>query len=137
MKKSILLTTAAAVLFSATPSYASWRHVDGTKCYTTREEYVPGRFREDGMWMRGYVVLDKYEVPCRKTTSTYGTTIYRQHDHHTHTKSSNTNNKCDSSKTTLGAIGGGGIGAALSRGNGRWWAIPLGAFIGGSSYGCN
>ncbi len=133
MKKSILLTTTAAVLLSAAPSYASWRHVDGSRCYQTREEYIPGRFRDDGMWMRGYVTLDKFEVPCRRTNSTYGTKIYRHHEH-TPTKHSG---KCDSNKTTLGAIGGGGLGAVLSRGDGRWWAIPLGAFIGGSSYGCN
>ena len=31
---------------------------------------------------------------------------------------------------------GGGLGAALSRGDGRWWAIPLGV-VGGSMIGCD
>ena len=35
----------------------------------------------------------------------------------------------------LGGIAGGGIGAAASRGDGRWWAIPLG-IVGGSMVGC-
>ena len=31
---------------------------------------------------------------------------------------------------------GGGAGAAMSRGDGRWWAIPLGAVV-GSAIGCD
>ena len=34
-----------------------------------------------------------------------------------------------------GALVGGGLGAAISRGDGRWWAIPLGAVL-GSRIGC-
>ena len=39
-----------------------------------------------------------------------------------------------SKETVLGGIAGGGAGA-LSRGDGRWWAIPLG-IVGGSIVGC-
>ena len=35
-----------------------------------------------------------------------------------------------------GALLGGGLGAALSRGDGRWWAIPVGAVV-GSGIGCD
>lgn len=35
----------------------------------------------------------------------------------------------------LGGIAGGGLGAALSRGDGRWWAIPTG-IVGGALVGC-
>ena len=35
-----------------------------------------------------------------------------------------------------GLLLGGGAGAALSRGDGRWWAIPLGAVV-GSHIGCD
>ena len=35
----------------------------------------------------------------------------------------------------LGGIAGAGLGAALSRGDGRLWAIPLG-IVGGSMVGC-
>lgn len=37
--------------------------------------------------------------------------------------------------SVLGGIAGGGLGAALSRGNGRWWAIPSG-IVGGALVGC-
>ena len=43
-----------------------------------------------------------------------------------------------SSKLTaeeITALVGGGLGAAISRGDGRWWAIPLGAVL-GSRIGC-
>ena len=36
----------------------------------------------------------------------------------------------------LGGIAGGGAGAALSRGDGRWWAIPLG-IVSGAVVGCD
>ena len=35
-----------------------------------------------------------------------------------------------------GGILGGGAAAALSRGDGRWWAIPLGVVV-GSHIGCD
>tara|TARA_B100001250_G_scaffold354550_2_gene328493 strand:- start:5815 stop:5970 length:156 start_codon:yes stop_codon:yes gene_type:complete len=35
-----------------------------------------------------------------------------------------------------GALLGGGAGAAMSQGDGRWWAIPLGAVLGGT-IGCD
>ena len=37
--------------------------------------------------------------------------------------------------SVLGGILGGGAAAAISRGDGRWWAIPLGV-VGGSMIGC-
>tara|TARA_B100000902_G_scaffold231183_1_gene219280 strand:- start:164 stop:541 length:378 start_codon:yes stop_codon:yes gene_type:complete len=125
MKNSILLSTTAAILLSATPSYSSWRHIDQTKCFQTREEYVPGRFRDDGRWLRGYVVIDQFEVPCKD-----GGTVY-------HHPTPDRTPECDPSKTAIGAMGGGALGAGLSRGDGRWWAIPLGAFFGAKTYGCD
>jgi outer membrane lipoprotein SlyB len=44
------------------------------------------------------------------------------------------NNSCLEG-SILGGIAGAGAGAALSRGDGRWWAIPLG-IVGGSMVGC-
>jgi hypothetical protein len=29
------------------------------------------------------------------------------------------------------------VGAALSRGDGRYWAVPVGAAVGGAVFGCN
>ena len=44
------------------------------------------------------------------------------------------NNSCVEG-SIIGGILGGGAGAAASRGDGRWWAIPLG-IVGGSMVGC-
>ena len=44
------------------------------------------------------------------------------------------NNDCTDGKIAGGLVGG-GLGAAISRGDGRWWAIPLGAVL-GSRIGC-
>tara|TARA_Y100001970_G_scaffold116344_1_gene144818 strand:+ start:457 stop:633 length:177 start_codon:yes stop_codon:yes gene_type:complete len=43
-------------------------------------------------------------------------------------------NDCSDGKIAGGLLGG-GLGAAISRGDGRWWAIPLGAVV-GSHIGC-
>ena len=44
-------------------------------------------------------------------------------------------NECGDGKLA-GALVGGGAAAAMSRGDGRWWAIPLGVLV-GSSVGCD
>ena len=44
------------------------------------------------------------------------------------------NNDCTDGKIAGGLVGG-GLGAAISRGDGRWWAIPLGDVL-GSRIGC-
>ena len=56
----------------------------------------------------------------------------REHSHQTQPKVDD--NSCIEG-AVLGGILGGGIGAAASRGDGRWWAIPLG-IVGGSMVGC-
>ena len=105
-------------------------------CHKTeyREEYIPGT--EDNP---GYVKSwkDTVEVPCedsnvgwhrprRPTERPY----YRRHV----TVYEDTND-CSDGKIAGGLLGG-GIGAAVSRGDGRWWAIPLGAVV-GSHIGCD
>ena len=105
-------------------------------CHKTeyREEYIPGT--EDSP---GYVKSwkDTVEVPCevsnvgwhrpsRPTERPY----YRRHV----TVYEDTND-CSDGKIAGGLLGG-GIGAAVSRGDGRWWAIPLGAVV-GSHIGCD
>ena len=44
-------------------------------------------------------------------------------------------NDCTDGKIA-GCILGGGLAAAISRGDGRWWAIPLGV-VAGSHIGCD
>ena len=96
------------------------------KCYRSeyREEYIPGS--EDN---RGYVRAWKetIEYPCDNNTATRRTIIERQYEVD--------NNDCTDGKIA-GALLGGGAAAAMSRGDGRWWAIPLGV-VTGSAIGCD
>lgn len=100
------------------------------KCYKDvyREEYIPGT-RENPGYVRRYT--EKKEIACRRRTKVI------PHGHHHHGTKSNKHvddNSCIEG-SVLGGIAGGGAGAALSRGNGRLWAIPLG-IVGGALVGC-
>ena len=96
------------------------------RCYRSeyREEYIPGS--EDNP---GYVKAWKetIEYPCDNNTATRRTIIERQYEVD--------NNDCTDGKIA-GALLGGGAAAAMSRGDGRWWAIPLGV-VTGSAIGCD
>ena len=123
-----------ASLLALTPVSASAEYVDSRsgyahtqRCYRSeyREEYIPGS--EDNP---GYVKSWKetIEYPCN--TPDRGTrrqVIERVQEVD--------NNDCTDGKVA-GAILGGGVGAALSRDEGRWWAIPLGV-VTGSAIGCD
>ena len=123
-----------ASLLALTPVSASAEYVDSRsgyahtqRCYRSeyREEYIPGS--EDNP---GYVKSWKetIEYPCN--TPDRGTrrqVIERQYEVN--------DNDCTDGKVA-GAILGGGVGAALSRDEGRWWAIPLGV-VTGSAIGCD
>ena len=96
-------------------------------CYreTYREEYIPGT-REDPGFIKTYNEL--IEVPCRNDR--YADPVIRRE-----TVVEYDDNDCTDGKVA-GAVLGGGLGAAISRGEGRWWAIPLGAVV-GSKIGCD
>ena len=120
MKK--LITSALALSFIS-PVFASdviRYEVTSQTCWKTvyKEEYVPGT-RENP----GYVKSSNeyIEVPCEKEKNV----VIEKVD----------NNNCTDGKIA-GALLGGGAGAAMSRGDGRWWAIPLGAVV-GSKIGCD
>ena len=83
-----------------------------------REEYVPGT-RDNPGYIKTY--NETVEVPCSNRSSTG--TIHR------HTTVEYDNNDCTDGKIA-GALLGGGAAAAMSRGDGRWWAIPLGVVTG-------
>tara|TARA_A100001388_G_C28765470_1_gene500456 strand:- start:973 stop:1320 length:348 start_codon:yes stop_codon:yes gene_type:complete len=78
-----------------------------------REEYIPGTKSSPG-YVRNYEV--DVEIPCGGSASNID------------------NNDCSDGKIA-GALLGGGAGAAMSRKEGRWWAIPLGA-VAGATIGC-
>ena len=123
-----------ASLLALTPVSASAEYVDSSpgyahtqRCYRSeyREEYIPGS--EDNP---GYVKSWKetVEYPCNTPNiGTRRTVIERQYEVD--------DNDCTDGKVA-GAILGGGVGAALSRDEGRWWAIPLGV-VTGSAIGCD
>ena len=121
-----------ASLIALTPVSASaddviqWETTSKT-CYreTYREEYIPGT-REDPGFIKTYNEL--IEVPCRNDR--YADPVIRWE-----TVVEYDDNDCTDGKVA-GAVLGGGLGAAISRDDGRWWAIPLGAVI-GSKIGCD
>ena len=118
----IFITSALALSFIS-PVFADdvikWETTSQT-CWKSvyKEEYVPGT-RENP----GYVTSSNeyIEVPCEKEKNVV--------------KEKVDNNDCTDGKIA-GALLGGGAGAAMSRGDGRWWAIPLGAVV-GSKIGCD
>ena len=121
-----------ASLIALTPVSASSEDVIGWEttsktCYreTYREEYIPGT-KEDPGFIKTYNEL--IEVPCRNDK--YADPIIKRE-----TVVENDDNDCTDGKVA-GAVLGGGLGAAISRGEGRWWAIPLGAVV-GSKIGCD
>ncbi len=74
-----------------------------------REEYIPGTKSSPG-YVRNYEV--DVEIPC----------------------GGDKKDECTDGKIA-GALLGGGIGGAVSRKQGRWWAVPLGA-VTGAAIGC-
>ena len=123
-----------ASLLALTPVSASAEYVDSRsgyahtqRCYRSeyREEYIPGSEDNPG-YVRSW--KETVEYPCN--TPNVGTrrqVIERQYEVD--------DNDCTDGKVA-GAILGGGVGAALSRDEGRWWAIPLGV-VTGSAIGCD
>ena len=123
-----------ASLLALTPVSASAEYVDSRsgyahtqRCYRSeyREEYIPGSEDNPGSvksWK------ETIEYPCNEPdTRTRRQVIERVEEID--------DNDCTDGKVA-GAILGGGVGAALSRDEGRWWAIPLGV-VTGSAIGCD
>ena len=123
----------ASQTYGYTPSY-SQNYQEGysttKKCYRQeyREEYVPGTADSPG-YIKSWT--DTIEYPCKRTR------VERTPDNinRTRTYEEYDQNDCSDGKVA-GALLGGGAAAAMSRGDGRWWAIPLGAVIGGT-IGCD
>ena len=96
-------------------------------CYRTeyREEYIPGTEQDPG-YVKSW--KETVEFPCSNNKATIireRSVEYREVDE----------NDCTDGKVA-GALLGGAAGAAMSRGDGRWWAIPIGAVV-GSKIGCD
>ena len=98
-------------------------------CFKTeyREEYIPGTADNPG-YVQSF--QETIEVPCRHSADSLRNGGYTRK-----TTIEYDNNDCTDGKIAGGLVGG-GVGAAISRGDGRWWAIPLGV-VAGSKIGCD
>ena len=130
-----ILLASAIALTACTPALAHHKayqagYSETTTCFKEqyREEYVPGTKDSPG-YIKSWT--DTIEYPCKRTK------VRRTPDniHRTRTYEEYDTNDCSDGKIA-GALLGGGAAAALSRGDGRWWAIPLGAVVGGT-IGCD
>ena len=99
-------------------------------CYRSeyREEYVPGTEDSPG-YVRSW--KETIEFPCERNRATIITPRRTVVERHYEVD----DNDCTDGKIAGGILGG-GLAAAVSRGDGRWWAIPLG-IVAGSHIGCD
>ena len=126
--KLLLASLIALTLVSASADDVIQWETTSKTCYreTYREEYIPGT-KEDPGYVRTFSEL--LEVPCQDDYADSDPIIRRE------TVVEYDDNDCTDGKVA-GALLGGAAGAAMSRDDGRWWAIPLGAVI-GSKIGCD
>ena len=119
----IALTPVSAFAGEYQKGYSASRN-----CFKTeyREEYIPGTAENPGYVQSFHETI---EVPCKSAADSLRTGGYTRK-----TTIEFDNNDCTDGKIAGGLVGG-GLGAAISRGDGRWWAIPLGAVL-GSRIGC-
>ena len=104
------------------------------KCYKNVERYIPGYYDDFGNWKVGRVKTTRKRVSCHRLYERPRKPYIHEHHHHPDVGGHVDDNSCIEG-SILGGIAGAGAGAALSRGDGRWWAIPLG-IVGGSMVGC-
>jgi len=132
----LLIGVTSAPAFAGGPrlGYRGQRNVHyEEKCYKNVERYIPGYYDDFGNWKVGRVKTTRKRVPCSR--------LYERprkpyiHEHHHPDVGGNVDDNSCLEGSILGGIAGAGAGAALSRGDGRWWAIPLG-IVGGSMVGC-
>ncbi len=122
------LIAGSAQAYESQPGWSSSR-----KCIRKeyREEYVPGTSNSPGYVKSWH---DTIEVPCRPWRSS-PPREHREPRPIIQRAPSPDGNEC-SDGAVLGGILGGGAAAAISQGDGRWWAIPLGV-VTGSVIGCD
>lgn len=130
-----LLIAASAMPVEAKPGRYSSRpgYAEEEKCFRKeyREEYVPGTSKNPG-YVKKY--HKRVKIPCERPTFMPQTTPHYYHEEQ-HPNVGNVDNNSCIEGSILGGIAGGGLGAALSRKEGRLWAIPTG-IVGGALLGC-
>jgi hypothetical protein len=116
-------------------------------CKKYKETYTPGFYDNYGRYVQGSVVTQAYRANCETGVATgpaspapYRQTQYQQPyvaPRPYYNGYYNAGVYCNPTRSTLGALLGGGIAASMSRGNGYYWSVPVGAAIGGALFGCN
>ena len=121
----LALTPVSTLADEYQPGYSSSK-----SCYRSeyREEYVPGTEDSPG-YVRSW--KETIEFPCERNRATIRRPTRTVVENHYEVD----DNDCTDGKIAGGILGG-AAGAALSRGDGRWWAIPLGV-VAGSAIGCD
>ena len=121
----IALTPVSTLADEYQPGYSSSK-----SCYRSeyREEYVPGTEDSPG-YVRSW--KETIEFPCERNRATITRPTRTVVERHYEVD----DNDCTDGKIAGGILGG-GLAAAVSRGDGRWWAIPLGV-VAGSKIGCD
>jgi hypothetical protein len=94
-----------------------------------REEYIPGTASNPGRVRRW---TETKEVPCSYGG---GSTVIHEEPFPSRPPTRHVDDNSCVEGSIIGGISGAGIGAALSQGDGRWWAIPAG-IVGGTMIGC-
>jgi hypothetical protein len=122
---TLLALTPTAVLAEQTEYRPGGMSEETCFKYEYREEYVPGTSETPG-YVKSY--SDKIEVPCRRRNTTTFMPPQEQ------SVGPVDDNSCVEG-SIIGGLLGGGAGAAASREDGRFWAIPLG-IVGGAMVGC-
>jgi hypothetical protein len=127
------LALAVALLLSSTPVVADEYqpgYSSSKTCYRSeyREEYIPGTEDNPG-YVRSW--KETIEFPCQNNSATIHRPTRTVVERHYEVD----DNDCTDGKIAGGLLGGGAA-AAMSRGDGRWWAIPLGVVV-GSHIGCD
>jgi len=114
------------LLLLPTPAFAQQVN-NYAVCTQNQEVYQPGGYDRYGNYVPGGVTVRTYNVPCnnvRPANQYYGNGGYGER-------------YCNPTRSVLGALLGGGVAASMSRGNGYYWSVPVGAAIGGAIFGCN
>ena len=121
----IVFTPVSALADEYQEGYSSTK-----SCYSSeyREEYVPGTEESPG-YVRSW--KETIELPCENNKATITTPTRTVVERHYEVD----DNDCTDGKIAGGILGG-GLAAAISRGDVRWWAVPTG-IVAGSMIGCD
>lgn len=145
MKKFPLISL-IMILFA--PSVQGQQVNEYLTCKKYKETYTPGFYDNYGRYVQGSVVTQAYRANCQTGAATgpASPVTYQQSQYqqpyvaprpYYNGYYNNGGVYCNPTRSALGALLGGGVAASMSRGNGYYWSVPVGAAVGGALFGCN